>query len=61
MMAGAWAVEVGTANFFDPSVTIEIADGVLAFLSDRGLSSPAELRELVTVPDDASEPAGRRR
>jgi dihydroorotate dehydrogenase (NAD+) catalytic subunit len=47
MMAGAWAVQVGTANFFDPTATATIADGVLAFLQERGLSSPADLRDLV--------------
>ncbi len=61
MMAGAWAVEVGTANFFDPSATIQIADGVLEFLRTHGLASPAELRELVKGADDVAEPAGRRR
>src|SRR5437016_13997790 len=52
MMAGAWAVQVGTANFFDPSAMVTIADGVLDYLRAHGLSSPAELRELVKGPDD---------
>jgi dihydroorotate dehydrogenase (NAD+) catalytic subunit len=30
---GATAVQVGTANFFDPSVTFRIAAGVVASLS----------------------------
>ena len=38
MMAGAWAVQVGTANFFDPSATVTVAEGVLGFL--RGQGSP---------------------
>jgi dihydroorotate dehydrogenase (NAD+) catalytic subunit len=50
MMAGAWAVQVGTANFFDPSATATIADGVLEFLRERGLASPADLRDLVEPP-----------
>src|SRR5205823_13966132 len=60
MMAGAWAVQVGTASFFDPTATVTIADGVLEFLRQRHLASPADLRELIDVSDDAPEPAGQR-
>src|SRR5206468_4189459 len=31
LLAGAWAVEVGTANFFTPDATIQIARGVAEF------------------------------
>jgi len=44
LLAGAWAVEVGTANFFDPHATLRVADELQAFLASKGLSSPAELR-----------------
>lgn len=60
MMAGAWAVQVGTANFFDPSATATIADGVLEFLRDRGLASPAELRDLVQAPRELAAVAADR-
>jgi dihydroorotate dehydrogenase (NAD+) catalytic subunit len=61
MLAGAWAVQVGTANFFDPHATIRIADGVREFLRSKGMASPAELRERLILPADATEPADRRR
>lgn len=59
MMAGAWAVQVGTANFFDPTAIVTIADGVLAFLRSHRLAGPADLRGLVKLPDDLPEPAAQ--
>jgi len=59
MVAGAWAVQVGTANFYDPHATIRIADGVREFLRRKGLASPADLRAQL-APADATEPADRR-
>jgi dihydroorotate dehydrogenase (NAD+) catalytic subunit len=59
MLAGAWAVQVGTANFFDPAATIRIADGIRDFLAGRGLSSPADLRGKVRVEGRVREPAYR--
>ncbi len=32
IMAGATAVSVGTANFFNPYATVKIAEGIQAFL-----------------------------
>ena len=58
MMAGAWAVEVGTANFFDPTATVTIAEGVLEFLRSHGLSDPSELRGLVRLPDEVHAVVG---
>jgi dihydroorotate dehydrogenase (NAD+) catalytic subunit len=59
LLAGAWAVQVGTANFFDPDVTVRISNGIADFLSQRGLSSPADLRGKVRIPERAPEPAYR--
>jgi dihydroorotate dehydrogenase (NAD+) catalytic subunit len=36
LRAGATAVQVGTANFFDPAITFRIAEGVVAALSAMG-------------------------
>jgi dihydroorotate dehydrogenase (NAD+) catalytic subunit len=61
MLAGAWAVQVGTALFANPSAPIDIADGILAYLRDKGLSSPADLRGRVRVREplpDAASPGG---
>ncbi len=37
LIVGATAVQVGTANFVDPSVMMTIIDGIEAFLIDEGL------------------------
>ena len=59
MMAGAWAVQVGTANFFDPGATIGVARGIEAFLRRRGLSSPADVVGRVQTEHAIPEPSYR--
>lgn len=44
IIAGACAVQVGTANFFKPRVTLEIIDGIREYLKQHGLRSINELR-----------------
>jgi len=60
LLAGAWAVQVGTANFYDPEATIQIGDGVRTFLAERGLSGPSDLTGKVELTDRVPEPAYRR-
>ena len=43
MMAGASAVSVGTANFRNPTVTVEIADGIRDFLVRKNISDVSEI------------------
>ena len=43
MMAGATAVEIGTANFIDPAVTVKVIDGMDAWLDAHGCRSVAEI------------------
>jgi len=38
-MAGASAIEIGTANFLDPSITIKIRDGINEWLDSHGYTS----------------------
>ena len=38
LMAGATALEVGTANFLDPAVTIRIIDGLQSWLDSHGIN-----------------------
>jgi dihydroorotate dehydrogenase (NAD+) catalytic subunit len=59
LLAGAWAVQVGTANFFDPSATIRVAEGIGEFLAEHELSSPGDLRGKVQVEGRVKEPAYR--
>ena len=42
-LAGATAVQVGTANFYDPRSTLHVLEGLEAFLKKKGLSSTQEL------------------
>lgn len=44
IMAGATAVEIGTANFVDPSVTVKIIDGIDEYLDRHGLRDLASIR-----------------
>ncbi len=43
LMAGATAVEIGTANFIDPTVTIKVVDGINAWLDAHGVSDVHEI------------------
>lgn len=42
-MAGASAIEIGTANFLDPTVTIKVRDGINQWLDDHGCKSLSEI------------------
>ena len=43
LMAGASAVQIGTANFIDPTVTIKIIDGINDYLDQQGCPSVKEI------------------
>lgn len=43
MLAGATAIQVGTANFIDPSVCIKIIDGIDEYLLRHNISSVSEI------------------
>lgn len=43
LMAGATAVQIGTANFIDPTVTIKIIDGLTEWLDRHNHSSVTEI------------------
>ena len=43
MMAGATMVSVGTANFHNPYVTMEIIDGMKRFMEEKGISDINEI------------------
>lgn len=47
IMAGAAAVQVGTANFINPMVCIEIIDGIKKFMEDEGIKNIEEIRGIV--------------
>ena len=39
LMCGASAIEIGTANFIDPTVTIKVRDGISEWLDRHGIAS----------------------
>lgn len=43
MLAGATAVEIGTANFLDPSVTVKVKNGISDWLDAHGCKSVSEI------------------
>ncbi len=50
MLAGAWAVQAGTAVLIDPEAPVRIAQGVVRYLKAKGLASPADIRGRLRVP-----------
>lgn len=44
MLAGATAVAVGTANFMNPTATVEIIDGIAQYCEEQGV---ADVRDLI--------------
>ena len=43
MLAGATAVAVGTANFTDPTATVDVIDGIIAYCEEQGVNDVTEL------------------
>lgn len=47
ILAGASAVSVGTANFYNPSVTMEIVDGIEEYMKRQGFASVRDMTGIV--------------
>ena len=47
LLAGATAVEIGTANFVDPAITVKVAKGIGEYLDRHGFKSVREIVGLV--------------
>lgn len=43
LLAGATAVQIGTANFVDPAITVKVAQGIDAYLERHGCKSVTEI------------------
>ena len=43
LMCGATAIEIGTANFIDPAVTIKVRDGINEWLDSHGVASVQDI------------------
>ena len=47
IMAGATAVSVGTANFFNPYATVEIAEGIEKFMAQQKVEDISQIIGIV--------------
>ncbi len=43
LLAGASAIEIGTANFIDPAITVKVAEGIEDYLQRHGFASVKEI------------------
>ena len=43
LMAGATAIQIGTANFIDPQVTVKVREGINLWLDRHGCKSVQEI------------------
>lgn len=43
MLAGASAIEIGTANFIDPQVSVKVAEGIVDYCQRHGFANVADL------------------
>ena len=50
LLAGAWAVQVGTATLVDPTAPVQVAKGIARYLKAKNLASPQDLRGRLRVP-----------
>lgn len=53
LLAGASAIEVGTYNFVDPTVTVKIVDGIEDYMRRHGFSSVNDLVGALQLPSKA--------
>ena len=47
MLAGASAIEIGTANFIDPAISVKVAEGMKAYCERHGFEKVADLKGLI--------------
>ena len=47
IMAGATAVQIGTANFIDPQVTIKVVDGIADYMNRHGIKDINDIRGII--------------
>lgn len=47
LLAGASAVQIGTANFIDPTVTLKVIEGINTYLEDNGFQSVKDIIGLI--------------
>ena len=61
LITGAHLIAVGTANFINPRATVEILDGITAYMKRKGYQSIKEVRGSLKIKDASEDrfvPAG---
>ena len=49
LLAGASAIQIGTANFADPTISIKIVTGLLKYMENNGFETVNELRSALII------------
>lgn len=47
IMAGAWAVQIGSGNFINPTLSLDVIQGMERFMLDQGIKSLEEIRGVI--------------
>ena len=58
LLAGATAIQIGTANFIDPAITVKVAEGINDYLDRHGYSS---VRDIIGAWKSETTLSGRNR
>jgi dihydroorotate dehydrogenase (NAD+) catalytic subunit len=58
LLVGARAVQVGTANFLDPSASVKILEGIEGYLAEKGIPDVNDLVGAISGRPGAGGPAG---
>ena len=51
ILAGASAIQIGTANFIDPTITLKVVEGINDYLDRHGFASVTDLVGALELPD----------
>ena len=49
MLAGASAIEIGTANFIDPTITVKVAQGIVEYCERHGFKNVSDLTGAMVI------------
>ena len=49
MLAGASAIEIGTANFIDPAITVKVAQGIVEYCERHGFKNVSDLKGAMVI------------
>ena len=47
LLAGASAIQIGTANFIDPTISVKVVDGINEYLNQNGFKSVKDINGLI--------------